>query len=341
MTTEPSVRSLAFFNNKGGVGKTTLSCNLASLIAEKSGITVLYVDCDPQCNATQLLLEDDVWGEIFASKQRSVNRTLLRAFRHIRAGDSTVDTSLAIVQSERFGIDVLPGHPGLSTLEDKLSTSWLDFKGGELGAARRCLWARYLIEAVDHDLVVFDVGPSLGALNRSVLLGCESFVTPMAADLFSLYALDNIADWIESWLREYHRAAIEIRDQDAEGAAEWDIDETPLISRGFRGYTVQQYVSRASGSAIRQVRAYERYKKQIPKRVEKLLEWAPEDLDADVGVVPNMFAMVPLAQAAHAPIHSLVAADGLRGAQLGQQKKYSQQLHEIATRLLSNLAVEN
>ena len=50
-----------------------------------------------------------------------------------------------------------------------------------------------------------------------------------------------------------------------------------------------------------------------------------------------MFAMVPLAQAAHAPIHTLGSGDGLRGAQLSQQKKYAQQLDTIAERLLHNL----
>jgi cellulose biosynthesis protein BcsQ len=340
MSTEPVVRSLAFFNNKGGVGKTTLSCNLSSLLAEKSNLSVLYVDCDPQCNATQLLLEDDVWEEIFSNKQKAVAQTVLKAFRNIRAGDSTLDTDLSVVRSERFGIDVLPGHPALSTLEDTLSTSWLAFKGGELGAARRTLWARYLIQAFSHDLVVFDVGPSLGALNRSVLLGCESFVTPMSADLFSLYALDNIADWMEAWLRDYRRAATEIGERDRQAASEWDIDEKPLISHGFRGYTVQQYVSRASQTGIRQVRAYERYKKQIPKRVKRLRRWSPNELTADLGVVPNMFAMVPLAQAAHAPIHTLASVDGLRGAQLSQQLKYAEQLDDLADRLLENLAVE-
>src|SRR3954462_5924800 len=97
MTMEPAVRSLAFFNNKGGVGKTTLSCNLASLLAEKANLSVLYVDCDPQCNATQLMLQDEVWGEIFSNKQRSVAQTLLKAFRNIRAGDSTLETDLHVV----------------------------------------------------------------------------------------------------------------------------------------------------------------------------------------------------------------------------------------------------
>jgi cellulose biosynthesis protein BcsQ len=331
--------SLAFFNNKGGVGKTTLSCNMASLIAEKTQASVLYVDCDPQCNATQLLLTESEWGGLYRNKKRSVDLTLLRAFRHIRIGDSGIITDLHVQRSARFGIDVLAGHPNLSTLEDMLSASWVDFKAGALGAARRSLWARYLVDSLQYDLIVFDLGPSLGALNRTVLLGCESFVTPMAADLFSLYALDNIAEWMAAWMRDYRRAGLELKTSDPDAVEEWTIDPEPPIARGFRGYTVQQYVSRSSGGGIREVKAYDRYKLQIPKRVTALNEWTPPGLKPDLGVVPNMFSMVPLAQSVHAPITRLTSGDGLRGAQIGQQEKYSQQLHALADRLLLNLAL--
>jgi len=50
------MKSLAMFNNKGGVGKTTLTCNLASYIALEFNKRILVVDCDPQCNSTQLIM---------------------------------------------------------------------------------------------------------------------------------------------------------------------------------------------------------------------------------------------------------------------------------------------
>ncbi|RJS14231.1 nitrogenase iron protein [Corallococcus sp. H22C18031201] len=336
-------KTLAFFNNKGGVGKTTLSCNMAALIAGMSGDDVLYVDCDPQCNATQLLLDDEVWTEIFANRKSSSSHTILQPLQYIRAGDSAVDANIPVVRSARFGIDVLPGHPGLSIVEDQFSSSWVDFKTGDnVGAARRTLWLRALVSKLHYRYVVFDMGPSLGPLNRTVLLGTDYFVTPMAADLFSLYALDNIYEWMRLWIRAYSRAVKELKGgASVDGDLESIMLDRPSVEMGFAGYTVQQYVSRTSGTNIRSVRAYDRYKNKIPERVKPLEKWAAEGVESlELGVVPNMFSMVPLAQAAHAPIAALSASDGLRGAQISQNEKYTEQLQVIATALARIIGIK-
>lgn len=59
----------------------------------------------------------------------------------------------------------------------------------------------------------------------------------------------------------------------------------------------------------------------------------------ELGVVPNMFSMIPMAQAAHAPIANLTTADGVRGAQVTQQKRYDEQLTAMFDRLRCNVAL--
>ncbi|MCE5359428.1 MAG: ParA family protein [Acidithiobacillus sp.] len=339
----PLARSLAFFNNKGGVGKTTLACNMAACLVKLGIRQILLVDCDPQCNATQLVLSENQWEEIYGNRRESVRRTVLRVFRHIRVGDSSVDTDLDIVQSARFGIDILPGHPSLSMVEDRLSSSWIDFRGGDPGGARRSMWASFLVEAAveaGYELVVFDVGPSLGALNRCVLLGSERFVTPMAADLFSLYALDNIGEWIRSWTRDYSRGYDSLYERAEIELEKFHISRTPKTEHAFAGYTVQQYVTKRMGGLYRTVNAYDRYRKQIPDRANALASLrAPGVTNIELGLVPNMFSMIPLAQSVHSPIFGLTSADGLRGAQVSQQARYAEKLEEIARALLRNLEV--
>ncbi len=59
------MKSIAIFNNKGGVGKTTLLCNLAAFLATERRRKVLVVDADPQCNATQLTFDDEETEELY------------------------------------------------------------------------------------------------------------------------------------------------------------------------------------------------------------------------------------------------------------------------------------
>ncbi|KQX69592.1 ParA family protein [Angustibacter sp. Root456] len=332
--------SIAFFNNKGGVGKTTLACNFASYMAVDRGLRVAVADCDPQANATQLLLQENAWEQIYEDRDAAEQRTILRSLRDIRAGDSTVTPGLEVHDSTRFGVGVIAGHPSLSVVEDLLSASWGEFLASRLGGARRSLWIRQLLDqlAEKFDLVIFDLGPSLGALNRSVLMGCDFFVTPVAADLFSLYALENIGDWASAWLGEYSEAFKRLKTHhNIDG---YDIPSDLPMRHGWAGYSVQQYVAKSSGGKIRGVQSYERYRLQIPVRAERLQSLGVPDLPfLELGIVPNMFSMVPLAQAAHAPISDLSTSDGVRGAQVTQQSRYVEQLNEMFRRLAENVGL--
>lgn len=331
--------AIAFFNNKGGVGKTTLACNFASFLATKKGLRVAVADCDPQANATQLLLEEDAWESIYDDRTAAEERTVLKALRQIRAGDSTVDGDLVIHRSKRFRVGVIAGHPSLSIVEDLLSTSWGEFLGRRLGGARRSLWVRQLVSQLQdkEDVVIFDLGPSLGALNRSVLMGCDYFVTPVAADLFSLYALENIGDWVGGWIDEYKGAFERL---EGHGVDNYDIPAALPIGQGWAGYSVQQYVAKSAGGKIRGVQSYERYRQQIPEKAERLRGFAADSLSAmELGIVPNMFSMVPLAQTAHSPIADLRPADGVRGAQVTQRTRYVEQLEEMFSRLVANVGI--
>lgn len=337
-------RALAFINNKGGVGKTTLSCNMAYHLSHSASKKVLFVDLDPQCNATQLLITDDQWDIIFGKQTDFYDeRTILYALSNIRKGDSGIETGYRITKSERFELDVLPGHPGLALLEDTFSSSWEAFQTGDLGGARRTHWVNQLIAtATGYDLVVIDVGPSLGALNRTVLIGSDYFVTPTAADLFSLFALDNIGEWIQTWSKRYARGVEQVEEAFPAEVRGFLPKYDDGLSATYLGFTIQQYVTKANRGELRSLNAYDRYKRQIPTKAKRLAAavGTPARLTdvLDLGIVPHMFAMVPLAQAHHAPIASLTQADGLRGAQFSQQSRYAEKLDEIGHRLAARLS---
>lgn len=162
----------------------------------------------------------------------------------------------------------------------------------------------------------------------------------MAADLFSLYALDNIGSWMKAWIRDYERAARTVSEENDDIMENGVLPKTPDVADGYVGYTVQQYVTKNTGGHLRSVNAYDRYRRQIPERAESLEQYRAERADdLDLGVVPNMFSMIPLAQAKHAPIADLTTADGVRGAQVNQQARYVKRLNEIGVRLAENLGL--
>ncbi|MBB6174024.1 cellulose biosynthesis protein BcsQ [Nocardiopsis mwathae] len=138
--------SIALFNNKGGVGKTTLVYHLAHMY-QRQGARVLAVDLDPQSNLTSMFLgEDDLaqlWHEeepTFQYQQGLIpairaenDGTVAQAVKPIIEGTGDVELIRPVEITERLWL--LPGDLELSRFEDDLSQSWgLTFKGDP----RRC-----------------------------------------------------------------------------------------------------------------------------------------------------------------------------------------------------------
>ena len=103
--------------------------------------------------------------------------------------------------------------------------------GGKTGGIRRSNWCAALTEFLDddYDLAFFDIGPSLGSLNRSVLLGIQHFISPVGADLFSIFGIRNIAAWLRQWLKDYE-VGLNLAEDSTPGVLdEYGIKEIPAL----------------------------------------------------------------------------------------------------------------
>jgi cellulose biosynthesis protein BcsQ len=344
----PALGSLCFFNNKGGVGKTTLACNVASYLAETEKLSVLLVDADPQCNATQLVLSDELTEQLYASSTGlphidSLKQVLLPLLR----GDASLGTTHKIAgpETNRFAISVLPGHPQIALLEDRLSTNWTSFMGSDLGGARVSNWNTQLLSQLkpQYDLIVYDVGPSLGALNRSILIGVDYFMAPMGCDIFSLIGIENIANWIGQWRDYYDQAYARVISQHGATLQDYtgQVRASSTVMARFIGYTVQQYITKTIRDEKRATGAYEAILAKIPKEIsDSLGPFIAPPLTIDdvrLGDVPHMFSLVPLAQTSHTPIHKLTRSEGLSGGQYQQQRQYKEFIGTLSASLMHNL----
>lgn len=345
------MKVLSFFNNKGGVGKTTLTCNLAAHLGRKN-LRVLVVDVDPQCNATILALGEEraaplYWRESPLDEGLDVTN-LWSILAPIEDGESAVKTHvLPIPASEnRFTFDLIPGHPRVSIIEDRLSQAWRDAIGGDIGGLRRTNWVVTLANqlACRYDLMILDLGPSLGSLNRTALLGSDFFVTPMGADVFSILGLRNISSWLRDWTAAYKRGVEYCETRTPGSVKRYRLATNLPILHGFAGYTVQAYIAKFKQGQKRPTKAFERvtasFASEVKKNLEEFFVPAMGMDQALLGEIPNMYSLVPLAQTANAPIIDLRSSDGLVGSHYIQAKRYVEILNSVTTLLARNISVE-
>ncbi|MFG6439948.1 ParA family protein [Roseateles sp. LKC17W] len=328
------MKSVCFFNNKGGVGKTTLLCNLGSFLAKRNGKSVLVLDADPQCNASAYLLAEE---QLEAILRDGEHKSLDSFYEPIRKGQGYPVELPTIVSSARFGVDLIVGDPKLSIREDLLATDWAATRNGEPRGFQTTFAIKYLLSRLNkYDLVFIDMGPSLGALNRSVLLGADSFIMPLSVDIFSLMAIDNILKSFTSWKIALTDA---IRKHEENEGEHFQINGHPVgWDLQFVGYVMQQYKAKVVSGERVPVAAFERIISEQTAELRQMCEFFGSDYEsAKLGELPTLSSVVPLSQQAHAPIFDLGAKDGIVGSQYTRVSEATEFFERIAERFLGRV----
>lgn len=178
------------FNQKGGVGKTTITCNLAAISAAK-GRKTLVIDLDPQANASQYL-GCSAHGESHATIADYFQQTLLRRSERKPLKDF-------IVSSPFKNLDVLPAHPNLEVLQNMLSTRHKIYKLRE-GLDE--------LDTLYHDILI-DTPPAMNFYTRSALIAAERCVIPYDGSEFSGRSIQVLQESIEE-IQEDHNPHLEL-----------------------------------------------------------------------------------------------------------------------------------
>lgn len=332
------IQSVAFFNNKGGVGKTTLLCNIASYLALHMDYKVLVVDADPQCNATQLMLNEIDIIDLYEDKSSFTIHSII----HPLSVGKGYSKNLNPIKVDDYGVDLLPGDPRLALKEDLLSKDWQDAISGDIRGLRTSfLFADLLSRCEEYDFVLFDMGPSLGSINRAILLASDYFLSPMSIDIFSVKAIENISIAIQEWKKRIEHG-VNLVDE----TLEEDVPNGARFSIQFAGYVAQQYIQKTTQGEKRVVASYDKILKTIPKTiqkhfVEKLQPEAP-NIKYEIGTIPNLYSLIPMSQTARKPIFALKAKDGVRGAHFNKVKEAEAIFEQVSDQLLNNLdSLEN
>lgn len=199
------MKKLTFFNHKGGVGKTTLTVNVADALADL-GLKVLLVDADPQCNLTSYYLNEKQLDALLGESGTDDGGTIWSAIKPVVDGKGGVKP-IDLYEVRDGSIWLCPGDVLLADYEEELPAAWTgSFARKERDYDVTCALHDMADEMAGRygvDVVLFDIGPNVGPLNRSILLGSHAFITPVAADLFSLRALDTVGRSIDRWIRDW------------------------------------------------------------------------------------------------------------------------------------------
>ena len=162
---------IAVTNQKGGVGKTTTTINLAYCLAKENGARVLLVDFDPQGNATSGLGVD----------KTKLTHTVLDVVQ------KTAELKEVIIKTEVKHVDVVPATPQLANAEVELAR-----------ADRRFVRLRDALETVEgYDYILIDSPPSLSLLTVNGLIAAQYVLLPVQAEFYALEGLGQLLETMQ------------------------------------------------------------------------------------------------------------------------------------------------
>ncbi|TWR28441.1 ParA family protein [Mucilaginibacter achroorhodeus] len=280
------MKIISLFNNKGGVGKTTLAFHLSNILAEQ-GHKILIIDLDPQCNLTicgmdeealhNIWLEEDSFIDDFESsmKNMSVNdfsdfldtpKTIHFLLKPTEDGVSDLP-KLPPPVPVKNNLDLIPGRLTIHKYENKISERWSGAYLGESLSIRTLTNIRTIAEQYtaihNYDFVIIDTSPSLGALNKVIISTVDGFLIPALPDMFSLYGIRNIGGALNQWKKEFNTIYGLISEDKR--------NRFPTNFVRFLGYTIYNAKKYKDVTPWDLAKAHYNYAQQIPETIEAFI----------------------------------------------------------------------
>ena len=332
-----SVPVLTFFNNKGGVGKTSLVYHLAWILSQ-TGYRVLACDLDPQANLSAAFLDEESLEPLWDGENGDYGATVFKCVAPLLEVGDLLPPALQEITPD---LKLIPGDLALSGFEDTLSGEWPDALGSSnLYRPFRILTSFWTVmqrgaQDMNADIILADVGPNLGAINRSALIATDHVVVPLGADLFSLQGLRNLGPTLKRWREEWQNRKQHYT------KPRFDLPDGKMKPVG---YIVQQHSVRLS----RPVKAYDQWINRMPTAYAMdLLDQhngpfpdSPQNDERCLATVKHYRSLVPMAQESRKPIFHLTAADGAIGGHAAAVTDARKDFSQLATLIIDRAGLD-
>ena len=323
----PHIPVLAFFSHRGGVGTTTLVYHLAWILAELD-FQVLAVDLDPQANLSSAFLDDRRLEQIWDDEAQ--RETVWGGIQPLK--DGIGDIRLPTAEPIREGLSLLVGDLALSRFEDDLAQEWPRCKDGQERSFRitSAFWrvAQGAGEQTQAQVILLDLGPNLGAINRAALLSADYLITPLAPDLFSLQGLRSLGPTLQEWKQDWEKRLLEARERNV-------AVRLPGGQLSPLGFVVMQHVERRD----RPIESNQRWMERIPDQYRRVMPATKTGITDLLGAVPNFRSLMSMAQEARKPMFLLRPSDGAVGSHARAAQRAGDVFRELAQEIMRRMGL--
>ena len=227
---------ISLFNHKGGVSKTTTTFNLGWTFA-KQGLKTLIVDADPQCNLTAYVLGLQKKEEIDSFYKNVDNDNIYARVSDIILGNNVIPHPVKPCKTLNDKLLMVAGHLSMSDLDISLATGitsgkFLPFTRQFIGVFQKIV--RQTAEHNNCEVILVDMSPNAGAMNRCILMSSDYFLIPTSPDFFSYQAIQSLGAMLPKWNEDFK----EFRAQSVTNALPGKPPRMlGIISQKYRPYT--------------------------------------------------------------------------------------------------------
>lgn len=361
------MKVVSIFNNKGGVGKSTLSFHLAHALSEM-GVKTLMIDLDPQSNLTlqcispeeleRMWVDEAPFIDDFQSalKESGVDfNEFLKTPRSIHCllkpiEDGVFESfNVGSIYHVNDNLGLIPGRLSLHSFEDKISKLWSDAFLGEPQALRTITSIRSIcLEACEkfgYEYIIIDTSPSLGVLNKVIISMSTGFFVPCMPDMFSTVGISNIGQALNSWKGQFDTMYSLLPDKKR--------TSFPNSFVKFLGYTIYNAKPYAGANEYNLSMAHYSYVKKLPDVISTYIpKSCTSHLDPDViaspiggmAIMHSHNTLPAMAQKYRTPIWNIPTLDNLeqndKGTIIGNRASYEEKrerYHFFANELIQRL----
>lgn len=196
---------ISVFNNKGGVGKSTICWNLADSLGRR-GKKVLVIDFDPQCNLSIAMLGEDLFVKTLPTQNLPYGTTIRSFVQRFLQNTGGEDIFLHKGPNTSQNVDLIAGDFWLNVYADSLNVGADLLTGTGLSryvALQKIVGAAEQKNGSPFDFVIIDLPPSFGALVRAAFYSSNYYIVPCTSDNFSVYCVGLIGQMVPSFVNDW------------------------------------------------------------------------------------------------------------------------------------------